>query len=486
MSPRSQGVPTVRRPLPELLAMVAAAVVGVLLLATYAVLADLVVWGHDEVHYYADFGFKLVEDGRWINQLLHDVLRSQPPGTWALAWFVGWIVLFHRAARDLGLPDPESLMFAGIVLLTFPFAEQVLWPATSFPALAALLLLQVASRRGLPVPAICLLGGVAIFGSMQSFYFLLPLLFLDTLFDAGASKTQRWQRFLVAMAWWIAGAVAGVLSMSIAVWLLAGQFGVEPAAWRQTQPIEQPGDVLRNLQHVAGGLVVFARTLWTSLGLANLAFAALVVATVLARVRRLPSASPGIAMLAAIALGFFAISVPLAPVLHGRSVVALSAALVLALLLLPGHSGAGRVVGSVLAVGLAWHAAMVAGRSLQEHHAETRFVRAKLEAVLPARPAAFSGIALHGALPSSDPLARLFNEPPHMHGLIHAAGARGYRDCRTGLDPRCDTYALPVATSTVAFGSGELWYGPGPGGLAVVGWRPITAAPREDGDPRTP
>lgn len=486
MSTGRETDPPLRRPLPEALAMAAAAVVGILLLGTYAVLGAIVVWGHDEVHYYPDFGSKLVEDGRWINFLLHDLLRAQPPWTWALAWFAGWIALFYRAARDLALPRPESLTFACIVLLTFPFVEQVLWPATSFPALAALLLLQLATRRGLPVPAVCLVGGVAIFGSIQSFYFLLPLLFLGRLFDAEATAGERWRRFVAHMAWWIAGAAAGVLSMSIAVWALSGQFGVTPASWRDVQAIERAADLLRNLDHVGGWLEVYLRTLLASLGLGTAAIAALVAALVLARIRRLPDALPGVAMLAAVALGFFAMSVPLAPVIHGRSLLACAAAVVLAVVLLPGRGSAGRIAGCVIGVALAWHASLVANRILREHHVDTRFVQRKLEALLPASPAAFSAIALHGSLPADDPLAPVFNEPSNMHGLVHAAGARAYLDCRISHDPRCAAIAPPSLTQALPLGSGELWFAPGPDGLAIVGWRPAADAGRQVPQGRPP
>lgn len=480
MSVLAGSDPAARWRLPDMFAVAAAALVGVLVVGTFAVLGDLVVWGHDEVHYWGGFAQKLVEDGRWINYLLRDVLRAQPPATWALAWFVGWTAFFYRAARELGLPRPESWMLAGIVLMTFPYVEQLLWPATAFPGLLALLALQLAARRGLPVPAICLIGGVALFGAIQSYYFLLPLLFLAPLFDASAGVGQRWRRFVGCMGWWVAGAAVGVLSMSIAVWLLVGQFGVEPASWRQVQRIEQAADVLRNLRHVEGWFEVFARTLRASLGLDQLALLVLLAAIGLPRIRRLPAALPGIALLAAVALGFFAMSVPLAPVIHGRSLVAMSAAVVVAVMLVAGRGDAARVAGCVVALALAWHASLVANRVLQEHHVDTRYIARKLEAVLPAKPAAYSRVEVHGLLPAGEASAAFFNEPSRLLAITIAAGARGYRDCRMPGQPVCEDHARLEATQTIGFGSGELWFAPGPEGSAVVGWRPLGRVPQAE------
>jgi hypothetical protein len=420
-----------------------AALACILAVATYATLATLVTWGHDEVHYYASFEFKLVEDGRWLNFLLHDLLRSLPAPTWALGWVAGWAVLLYGVARDLGRAQADSALVAATALLAVPLAEQSLWPATTAPALAILLILQWLARRKVHPAVIYLGGGAIMFGSMQSFYFLLPLFFLADQLDPQSSPATRWRRVLLHWAWWVGGAIVGVLAMSSMVWVLSGQFGVEPAAWRMTQPIEQTSDIVRNLAHVTVALTTQSIHLARTTGLSNWWIGAGIALMALTRVRDLPSALPAIAMLVAVALGFFAMSVPLAPVIQTRSLVALWTVVFVGLALLPGDSRVGRALGTLVMVAMAWHLAIASGSYLRSFDSETRTMRDQIARTLPLPVSAYARVALFGVFPEGAPNAALYNDTPRMHGLLHAMGARDYMDCRTGADARCAELPLP-------------------------------------------
>lgn len=427
----------------------------------------LPVFGNDEVHYYADFGFKLSEDGRWINYALHDLLRAVPLPAWAVVfpWFAGWA--FLRLGRGAGLEWPEATLFASVLLVSPPLAEQGLWPATTLPGIGVLLIVDQMVRRRVPVPLVYLAGGSLMFGTLQGFYFLLPLFYLGSLREASDARAA-WRAAMVHMAWWVAGAVAGVLLMSLLLWWLAGHFGPQPAAWRQVQPIHSPDDLLRNLEYVRMACWRGIVELTQASKLAAPAWLAALGLLALLRVARLPNVAAAAALLVAVALGFFAMSVPLAPAIQTRSLVALLAAMVLALAWLPGRSAWGRLGSSLLLVIVAHGFAVEASALWDRHRYVQGHYHARLQELLPRPPATYAALALFGQLPETAPMAWIFNSPPYMHAIVHSMGVHDYRDCRQAGDPRCEGVSLPAPQSRLEQAGGALCQAQGNDGVVLV------------------
>lgn len=435
----------------------AALLAGVLLLSAFSALPWLPVFGHDEVHYYEDFSLKLVEDGRWLNDLLHGFLRSIPPGTWAVLFLAASWLLFYRLARSLAFDPAYAVLVASTILLANPFVELSLWPATAIPAVVLLLAASVAIERGAPHPLVYLLWGVLIFGTMQTYYFLLPLFFLRDFIPAREDRAGRWRLLLSHLIWWIAGAVAGVLAMAAALWLMSGHFGPQPADWRLTRPVEDVTSLVNNTVYVSASFAQHVERLlrWAGITFANAVWYLLALGTAFwLGFRHLLAARQALLLLAAVLVSFFAFSIPLAPVIDQRSLVALAAAGVLCLALVPGPSAAGRVIVALLLLKIA-HGFSVRGESyLATHEAETRFFYEKLQQLIPGHPTTYAAMALEGTMDEARPEARIFNDPSRMHPVFIALGVSKYLDCR--VQSRCDEVGKGVAFAALPLARGRL------------------------------
>ncbi|WP_295400213.1 hypothetical protein [uncultured Thiocystis sp.] len=441
-----------------------------LLVSTYATLPGLTVFGHDEVHYYKDFTFKLSEDGRWLNYLLHDFLRSIPPGTWAVMLLVASWLLFFRLAVAAGFDTGYAALTTSTILLAYPFVEQSLWPATTIPAVVILLGAGILAERGVPHPFIYLLCGMLLFGTLQSFYFLVPLLFLGQFMTRQSTTTRRWSLLLGHMTWWVIGAVVGVFFMSFILLQMTGRFGVQPAAWRHTQPVRDLAGLLRNMVYVASAFYEQAAQLLRVSGADGRGFVAILALAALLRARTLFGLHPTLMVLAAVATGFFAFSIPLAPLIGSRNLVAMAAAFVLSIALLPGPSIAGLSVGALLLLAVSYGFSANGTALLARHKAETLYFYDKFRNLVPGQPDSYSAIALFGTISDGAQEARTFNQPSYMHAVAYALGAREYRDCRQE-DSRCDGLTDGEPLATLPFSRGQLLFSVDSGNVAIIRYR---------------
>ena len=454
----------------NLLVGVCAVLALALLVSTYATLPGLTVFGHDDVHYYKDFTFKLGEDGRWLNYLLHDFLRSIPPGTWAVMLLLLSWLLFFRLAAAAGFDTRYAALTASTILLAYPFVEQSLWPATTIPAVVILLVAGMFVERGVPHPIIYLLCGILLFGTLQSFYFLVPLFFLGQFMTRQDTTSRRWSPLLGHMTWWVIGAVAGVVVMSFVLLQMTGHFGVQPAPWRRTQPVHDLAGLLRNMVYVVSAFYVQAAQLLRVAGADGRGFVAILGLVALWRARTLPGMYPALLVLAAVVAAFFAFSIPLAPLIGNRSLVAMAAAFVLFIALLPGPSIVGRALGALLLMTVSYSFSTNGTALLARHKAETLYFYDKFRGLVPGEPGGYSAIALFGTISDHAPEARLFNQPPRMHAVVYALGAREYRDCRQE-DSRCDGLIDGEPLAVVPFSRGQLLFSVDSDNVAIIRYR---------------
>jgi hypothetical protein len=228
--------------------LVSAFVATLLVFSTYINLFGLEVFGHDEVHYYADFGFKLREDGRWINYFLHDLLRSIPPRIWAVLLVATEWLLFYKIAECAVTNRESAILISACMLLAAPLAWQSVWPATTIPAVGVLLFSHYLIKRNIAYPKVYIITGILIFGTMQSFYFLLPLFYLQNFLGNSNLTENRSLLLFKHLCWWLDGSIAGVLFMSILLWLIVDHFGFQTASWCKPHPIHNLSDLVRNIK----------------------------------------------------------------------------------------------------------------------------------------------------------------------------------------------------------------------------------------------
>lgn len=451
----------------DLLAGMCAISALVLLFSTYALLPGLTVFGNDEVHYYVDLKFKVPEDGRWLNYFLHDFLRSIPVGTWAVMLLASSWLLFFRLGISVGFEAPFAVLIASTILMAYPFLHQSLWPATTIPAVIILLVVGLFVDRGSPHSVIYLLSGVLLFGTMQSFYFLVPLFFLRQFIADQGSTTRPWPLLVNHMTWWIVGAIVGVLVMSFILWVGTGHFGVQPAAWRRVQPAHDVASFLHNTLYVARVFRDHVGYFVNETNVNGRVLAVILGVTVLLRAKALSRMYPVLLLLVAVMIAFFAFSIPLAPIMGGRSFIAMAAAIVLLIALLPGNSAPGRSLGALLLLTISYGFSIHSVAYLAQHEARNTFFYEKFRAVIPGQPGEYSAIALFGNMSDGAPEAGLFNEPSQMHPVMYALGARRYLDCRME-DGRCKEVGEGEPRARLPFSNGELVFSVDENNVAII------------------
>lgn len=439
----------------DIVVIAAALLAALLLLAGYMLLPSLPVYGHDEMHYYPSFYFKLLEDGRWLNYLLHDFLRSVPLPLWSIVYLsLAWL-LFYRIARLYAFDVAYAALVASTIALSYPFVEISLWPGTVVPVLLLGLLAIWLQARGIPYQVIYLVSGILMFGSMQTLYFVLPLLFVPTFPGNSQPPRASWKLLFSHMCWWVGGSVVGVLCMSLMLRLLAGTFVLQPAEWRDIHPATDWAGLVENIRYVTGNFLMQVEIL-LRLGGVTWGFILLIVAIALLRSRALLGQVPALLLMLAVLLSFFAFSIPLAAVILTRSLCAMAAAMVLFVAIVPGPTALGRMIGAVLLLKLGYNFSMQSQDYFEIHTFETGTLLTKLEQLFPGYPKAHETVALYGTMDAEQAEASRFNDPYRMHPLLLTLGVQTYLDCRI-VPSRCDNVGAPgEPISVIPFANGQL------------------------------
>jgi hypothetical protein len=449
--------------------LLAAILAGLLLVAGYLQLPTQSIFGHDEVHYYEDFSAKLPEDGRWLNFFLHGYLRSVPLPIWSMLFLLLSWSLYFRLARGVGFEPIYASLIASTTLLASTSVEMSIWPATTSPALMVALLASLMQQRAIDYRLIYGVAGILMFGSMQTIYFLLPLLFTGDFLNPRPSVNQRWQLLLSHLCWWVVGAIIGVVFMSLILWLKTGHFGPEPSSWRNTQPVQDWPDLVRNSQYVVSQ---FFRLLEQLLRNAGVTWGFILIIGLLAilRLKALLGILQAWLLMGSVMIGFFVFCLPLAPMINLRSLIAMTAVVILSLALVPGHSAAGRMIGALILLKCSFNFALYDQAFLALHQRETAWHLEKLKQLVPGNPAGYAYLGLTGVMDTARPEAFVFNEPSRMHPILLTLGARQYLDCR--IEARCQRIgAESPVMATIPFADGQLEFTVDPANIGIIRYR---------------
>lgn len=460
-------------------ALKAAALLALLYLgAGYLKLPMLQVFGNDEAHYFGSVHFQLVEDGRWLNYLLHRFLTSVPLLIWSLLYLGLFWAVSYRFARIATLDQYLGASVASVLVLSTPVLEMSLWPASFVPALLLTGLALVMHARGVRYPVIYLVSGVLLFGSIQTLYFALPLLYLPQFLDTSQTLRERSVLLFKHMLWWVAGSAAGVVCMSLMLGLLSDIWFPQPGAWRQVNPVHDLGSLVDNVHMVAGRFRFFLQRL-LFLGGVTWALVPVILGVMVLRLRAAPPQVPALLLLFAVLISFFVFTIPMGTLIQQRSLMAMAVAALIGLAMLPGRSAAGRLFSALLMLNFAYHYATQAQLHLEAQRAETSAYVNRLQDLFQGYVFKYSALALDGTMDKAYPEAARFNEPSLMHPIFMSLGTREYLDCR--IAARCNrigTTGAPI--SVVPFVGGQLELSVDPANIAVVRYRPNApgAAPR--------
>ncbi|WP_266183422.1 hypothetical protein [Dyella humicola] len=434
------------------------AIAMILVVFAYYLLFSFQVYGYDEPHYYLDWTFKLKEEGRWINFLLHDFLRTSPlTGDAVLFVIVAWVVLY-RIGLNMTTRRADACLIASVLLVAAPFADLSPWAASSLPTMVTLLGLSLLASRYGNYRLVYLLGGGLLFGMLQNYYFILPLFFLRDFSPNKLEPRPYAARLLSHGMYWIAGSIVGLICSVAAVYFLTGQLGIVPAPWRHAMPAHNLHDVIRNIHYVGANLKEQKRFL---VGIATKQSAVFGVLVAILAVLRVPAwrhEIPRLLVISAVGLSFFAFSVPLAPIIQTRSVITLSIALTLIALVPYEQRFLARVLSIVLLTWAGWNMMVYAHTSFERQKNGNEFVLRGIENALPHAPYGYQAVAIFGEMDSKFPESRILNSPPQMVAIVQAVGAPSYINCMTKSDV-CDVLSERLNVKSGSGGEGIRYVG---------------------------
>lgn len=209
--------------------------IGISVIYSYSHFLGISVWRHDEVYYVTSLKDKFLNEGRYLNHAVFDLLKIIPA---QLAIFMSALSLgyfIYKVAIKQSRSVVIALALSGCVVQIPFLAAQFEWPTT---LLLGFLLLPLAayyaSRLSLLV-FFCLFGTLFL-GTFSALYFLLPLLFL------GQTSLKR---SIIILLWWIGGFIFGYLIANAIVFLKFGSF-IEIANWRRPKSIHSFADLISN------------------------------------------------------------------------------------------------------------------------------------------------------------------------------------------------------------------------------------------------
>ncbi|MBB3234625.1 hypothetical protein [Phyllobacterium endophyticum] len=421
---------------------------------TYHMLPQLIVFGHDEVIYYDNVKFKLVEEGRWINFLLHDALRQLPPPLTSIV-FVSliWTAAYWLSRRSC--PPAISCAIAVLIVSNPTVVEGSLWPTVHLLEPIALLVLLKIYDQFKSVVLIYLLAGLIFFGLPQHFYFLTPLIFF------GSDRPLSIRGLAYHCLLFAGGSVLGLMVSLLWVYILAGQIGLTVADWRMAHPISEFADLLRNIKYALISLYDNTRNILNIMSGGH-TVALLAALVVLCAFLATDILSRGVRedrfLLVLSAISFFVFSVPLAPVIQTRSLVALSTSIILLLFVYTGKSKHILSATCVLVTAASWNQATYAYNYFIDHHERVDFAALKLKSLLDESSPNFDSVAVFGKLNPSSAEAGSVNSPVYLHPIVLSTGVRRFVDCRVP-SVECSRISSTLAMEGISPRGSYQWIG---------------------------
>lgn len=205
---------------------------------------------HDELIYLTSYSQKLMEEGRWVNFIFFEWLRSIPPIIAASFCNLFLFIFAYQVGRASAVETWFAVIF-GLLALNIPnFTMLFKWPMTILPASLILALLSMCYQRYSRYH-LTLISGILMFATYQGFYFLVPLLFMRQLDEEG------WVSYFKFILFWILGYVLGYAFAQFFVYTVTTLFTENSmffhiAQWRNPTPITDLSSMIENISRSVG------------------------------------------------------------------------------------------------------------------------------------------------------------------------------------------------------------------------------------------
>lgn len=296
-------------------------VLTILLLLSYS---QISLWQHDSAYYdLSSLFIKIQYEGRWLGPYLAAIFEALDGQISLFIDLLCLFLFFFIAAKYNFSHLGYAFVFAALCLQIQPFSHQLMWPASTAPAIVVLFLSSLLFEK-LPLYGFYALFGVLFFALSSNFYYLLPLLHVGLLRQNSANDNFRVLILKIIPAW-ATGFIVGYLVMLGIVYLYtaaslgAGQFGLEIAAWRNPNPLQSSEDLIQNITKSAGLLTAHLNAFFSS-PVSTICFVLAVGMTILSK-DRIAFLIPCLLFLAMI-LAHYVITIPIGINIDIRTAIA--------------------------------------------------------------------------------------------------------------------------------------------------------------------
>jgi hypothetical protein len=249
----------------KLLSYLALLLLSACYLHTIYEFSTITVWRHDSLAYLDHYMTKFKSEGRWINYYCFELLKQTQGIVAYCITSVSILFFFWRVALPIVKCRVYTAIFA-LIAVQFPFlTEQMLWPLTSYPAFIVLGLSALLVNR-MPYYVFFPLFGILFSATLNSLYFLMPLLFL---------KNINLKKTIVIGVAWVLGFVFGYACSNLVVYLHTGEV-IELARWRQAKHPDSLQDLINNFQYTFESLTRINHLLCDFIGRVGLVLCGLI------------------------------------------------------------------------------------------------------------------------------------------------------------------------------------------------------------------
>lgn len=188
---------------------------------------------HDEIKYYTSYYGKLVSEGRWLNYLFFNVIKTLDIHLIGILNIILFFLFSFKCLENI-----FEKKYAFLCALTALFVPSIHllneWPQTSF---LSFLFLAISAfiYRDISVKLFFLVFGIIFNGLLSHFYLLLPLLFINQ------KKTYK------LLIYWIIFFVIGFIFAELLTYILGGKL-ITLADWRRPHYIQNFYDIITNIK----------------------------------------------------------------------------------------------------------------------------------------------------------------------------------------------------------------------------------------------
>ncbi len=192
---------------------------------TWGQFAGIDIWRHDYIGYLPNYASKLATEGRWINYLFFDTLKSLPPNLLICIKVVSIACFFYIVATNYTGSKSTGLVCSLALLQSPSIVAESLWPGVSSLCYVFLALIALFYKERF-FHWWFIAASILSWGTFAYCYFFMPFLLLS---DQSVRENKR--KLFLRLLFWMVYFVLGYAVSQVATYAILGKF-IVLAPWR--------------------------------------------------------------------------------------------------------------------------------------------------------------------------------------------------------------------------------------------------------------